>query len=239
MSHLVLVRHGQASFLEKNYDQLSPKGEAQSRLLGEYLAGHQVIFDRVYTGPKVRQRETARIAGEAYRRAGVPWPEPELLQEFDEFQAEAVIERALPGLLESDEHIRCMHREFQAATTRPAQFKTFQRLFEVVIGRWAAGELPLEGIEPWQEFVVRVERALRTFASNGKRGRRIAIFTSGGPMAVAVQHALDLSTPATLKAAWMVRNCAYSEFLFSGERFTLSSYNATPHLTDPEFLTHR
>jgi broad specificity phosphatase PhoE len=239
MSHLVLVRHGQASFLEKNYDRLSPKGEAQSRLLGEYWAGHQVIFDRVYSGPKVRQRETARIAGEAYRQAGVPWPEPELLHEFDEFQAEAVIERALPGLLESDEHIRCMHRDFQAATTRPAQFKTFQRLFEVVVGRWAAGELPLEGIEPWPDFVVRVRRALHSFTGNGTRGRRIAIFTSGGPTAVAVQHALELSTPATLKAAWMVRNCAFSEFLFSGERFTLSSYNATPHLTDPEFLTHR
>jgi hypothetical protein len=56
---------------------------------------------------------------------------------------------------------------------------------------------------------------------------------------VAMQRALDLSTEATLKAAWMVRNCSYSEFLFSAGRFTLSSYNATPHFTDPEFLTHR
>jgi broad specificity phosphatase PhoE len=239
MSHLVLVRHGQASFLEKNYDQLSAKGEEQSRLLGEYWASHGIIFDHVYSGPKVRQRDTARITGEAYRRAGLPWPEPELSQEFDEFQAEAVIERALPGLLETDEQIRCMYRDFQASTTRPAQFKTFQRLFEVVVGRWASGELPLEGIEPWSDFVVRVRRALRAFTGNGTRGRRIAIFTSGGPTAVAVQHALDLSTPATLKAAWMVRNSSYSEFLFSGERFTLSSYNATPHLTDPGFLTHR
>src|SRR6478609_3508018 len=61
----------------------------------------------------------------------------------------------------------------------------------------------------------------------------------GGPVGVAMQRALDLSTEATLKAAWMVRNCSYSEFLFSAGRFTLSSYNATPHFTDPEFLTHR
>lgn len=239
MSHLVLVRHGQASFLEKNYDQLSPKGEAQSRLLGEYWASHKIIFDRIYSGPKVRQRETARLTGEAYKKAGVPWPEPELLPEFDEFQAEAVIERALPGLIESDEHIRSMYRDFQAAATRPAQFKTFQRLFEVVVGRWAAGHLPLEGIEPWPDFVARVQLALGKFARNGTRGQRIAIFTSGGPTAVAVQHALDLSTPATLRTAWMVRNCSFTDFLFSGERFTLSSYNATPHLTDPEFITQR
>jgi broad specificity phosphatase PhoE len=239
MSHLVLVRHGQASFLEKNYDQLSPKGEQQSRLLGEYWAGRKVVFDRIYCGPKVRQRETARIAGEAYRQAGLPWPEPQLLQEFDEFQAEAVIERALPGLLETDDRIRCLYADFQAATTRPLQFKTFQQLFEVVIGRWASGELAVPDIEPWPDFVARIRRALTSFSGNGARGQRIAIFTSGGPTAVAVQHALDLSTPATLKTAWMVRNCAYSEFLFSGERFTLSSYNAIPHLTDPEFITQR
>jgi broad specificity phosphatase PhoE len=239
MSHLVLVRHGQASFLEKNYDQLSPKGEQQSRFLGQYWASHNARFDRIYSGPKVRQRETARLVGEAPRKARLPWPETELLPEFDEFQAEAVIERALPGLVETDEHIRSMYRDFQAAVTRPAQFKTFQRMFEVVVGRWAAGELPLKGIEPWPDFVVRVQRALGELAGNGARGQRIAIFTSGGPTAVAVQQALGLSTPATLKTAWMVRNSALTEFLFSGERFTLSSYNATPHLTDPEFLTHR
>ncbi|HET7873668.1 MAG TPA: histidine phosphatase family protein [Terriglobales bacterium] len=239
MSHLVLVRHGQASFLEKDYDRLSPKGERQGLLLGEYWARHKIIFEHVYSGPKLRQRHTARLAGEAYRDAGLPWPETELLPEFDEFQAEAVIDRTLPGLIENDERIRCLHREFQAATTRPAQFKTFQRLFEVVIGRWAAGELPLEGIEPWPDFVARVRGAIRKLTGNGARGRRIAIFTSGGPMAVAMQYALELSTPATLKTAWMVRNCAFSEFLFTPERFTLSFYNATPHLTDPELLTHR
>jgi broad specificity phosphatase PhoE len=239
MSHLVLVRHGQASFLEKNYDRLSAKGEQQGLLLGEYWASHKIVFEKVYSGPKVRQRETARMAGEAYRQAGLPWPELELMKEFDEFQAEAVIERALPGLIETDERIRCMYQEFQAATTRPAQFKTFQRLFEVVIGRWASGELPMEGIEPWPDFVARIRGAIRKLTGNGSRGQRIVIFTSGGPTAVAMQLALDLSTPATLKTAWMVRNSAFSEFLFTPERFSLSLYNATPHLTDPEFLTHR
>jgi hypothetical protein len=38
---------------------------------------------------------------------------------------------------------------------------------------------------------------------------------------------------------WMSRNCSYSEFLFSGERFTLSAFNAFPHLDDPALLTYR
>jgi broad specificity phosphatase PhoE len=239
MSRLFLVRHGQASFLESNYDKLSPLGEQQSRILGEYWAGLGLCFDRVYSGPRVRQQTTARIVGEAYTNAGVPWPEPVVLETFDEFQAEIVMERSLPALLERDSDIRRMHEAFKAASTRPEQFKTFQRIFEVVIGRWAEGQIPLDGIEPWAAFCSRVQHGLTQLASNGSRGQQIAIFSSGGPVGVAMQRALSLTTEATLKTAWMVRNCAYSEFLFSSGRFTLSSYNATPHLTDPGLLTHR
>lgn len=239
MSRLFLVRHGQASFLERNYDKLSAKGEEQSRILGTYWAGLKVCFDHVYSGPRVRQRETARIVGEAYKAAGLLWPEPVVLEAFDEFRAEAVMERCLPELVETDSDIRKMHQAFQGARTRPEQFKTFQQMFEVVIGRWADGKLPLEGIEPWADFSLRVQHGLAQLSANGSRGQQIVIFSSGGPVGVAMQRALDLSTEATLKAAWMVRNCAYSEFLFSVGRFTLSSYNATPHFTDPEFLTHR
>src|SRR5262249_38449676 len=239
MSRLFLVRHGQASFLERNYDQLSPRGEAQSRILGEYWTGLNLCFDRVHTGPRVRQRETARIVGEAYRQAGRAWPESEVLESFDEFQAETVIERCLPGLIEKDQDIRRMHQAFKDASTRPEQFKTFQRLFEVVIGRWAEGQIPLDGIEPWPAFCSRVQRGLAQLSSNGSRGQEIAIFSSGGPVGVAMQRALGLSTEATLKTAWMVRNCAYSEFLFSAGKFTLSSYNATPHFIDPELITYR
>src|SRR5436305_13033035 len=106
MSSLFLVRHGQASFLERNYDKLSAKGEQQSRMLGEYWTGLKLGFDRVYSGPKVRQRETARIVGEAYKRAGLPWPVPIVLPECESVQAEAVMERSLPELIESDSNVQ-------------------------------------------------------------------------------------------------------------------------------------
>ncbi len=239
MSRLFLVRHGQASFLERNYDKLSQKGELQSRILGEYWAGLKLKFDRVYSGPRVRQRETAKLAGEAYKAAGLAWPEPMVLESFNEFQAETVMERCLPELIETDPEIQRMNQAFKNATTRPEQFKTFQRMFEVVIGRWAEGQLPLENIEPWPEFCSRVQQALAELTANGNGGEQIAIFSSGGPVGVAMQRALGLATEATLKTAWMVRNCAFNEFLFSPGRFTLSSYNATPHFTDPELITYR
>lgn len=71
------------------------------------------------------------------------------------------------------------------------------------------------------------------------RGERVAIFTSGGPIGAAMQRALNLSPRDTLRITWMSRNCSYSEFLCSGERFTLSSFNSFPHLDDPSLLTYR
>jgi broad specificity phosphatase PhoE len=239
MSHLLLVRHGQASFLEENYDKLSARGEAQSRLLGEYWARHKLKLDRVLSGPRVRQQDTARWVGEAYRDAGLDWPGVETVQDFDEFRAEAVIEQALPPLIESDSGIRDMYKDFEQAEGQAQRFKTFQRMFEVIIGRWAGGNLPVPGIEPWADFCDRVQSGFARLGSNGGRGQTIVIFTSGGPTGVAMQRALQLSTQATLKTAWMVANSAYSQFLFSGNRFTLTSYNSYPHITNREFLTYR
>ena len=111
MSTLVVVRHGQASFFEDHYDRLSAIGRRQSRLLGEYWAERGITFDEVYTGPRERQIDTAMEVGEAFRGAGLAWPEPVVLPELDEYQAEAVLKQALPGLLEEHaESARCMPR---------------------------------------------------------------------------------------------------------------------------------
>jgi broad specificity phosphatase PhoE len=132
-----------------------------------------------------------------------------------------------------------MFNDFERAEGQAARFKSFQRMFEVIIGRWAAGDLPVPGIEPWSDFCDRVQSGFSRLAGNGSRGQTVVIFTSGGPTGVAMQRALQLSTQATLKTAWMVANSAYSQFLFSGNRFTLTSYNSYPHITSRDFLTYR
>ena len=84
-----------------------------------------------------------------------------------------------------------------------------------------------------------MDHGLSKLAANGGKGEQVAVFTSGGPVGVTMQRALNLSPENTLRVAWMVRNGAYSEFLFSGERFTLSSFNAFPHLEGSSLLTYR
>ena len=239
MSRLFLVRHGQASFLEQNYDKLSAIGEKQALRLGEYWAQRRVLFDHVYSGPRTRQRETARIVGDIYHATGLAWPEVEIKDEFDEYQGDWVLEAALPELAESNPQVHQLQQAFLNAGSPEEKHRTFQKLFEVVIGKWVGGEIHVPEIESWPEFCRRVQSGL-SFVCNGHgSGQNIAIFSSGGPVGVSMQRALELSPENTLKVAWMARNCSYTEFLFSGERFTLSSFNAYPHLDDPALLTYR
>jgi len=239
MGTLFLVRHAQASFLAENYDKLSELGETQARLLGEYWAGRNIVFDRACVGPCVRQKDTVKLVSEAYERAGLKFPEPLVLQEFDEYQGEAVLERSLAGLLETDARIREIHADFQSSSGSAARRATFQKLFEAVIGEWVRGAIVPQGVGTWSEFCSRVNSGLAKFLSAGGRGERVAIFTSGGPIAVAMQRALQLSPETTLQVSWMSRNSSWSEFLYAVERFTLSSFNVHGHIADPAMLTYR
>ncbi len=239
MGVLFLVRHAQATFLEQNYDKLSELGGEQARLLGAYWAQRKVIFDRACTGPCVRQKDTAKLMRDEYRKAGLKFPEPLVLPEFDEYQGEAVLVRSLPGLLKNDERIRDLHAAFQSSSNSAGRRSTFQKLFEAVIGKWVSGEIPSLGAEPWSEFCSRVNLGLAKLLAAGGRGERVAIVTSGGPIAVAMQRALNLSPQHTLQVSWMSRNCSLSEFLYSGDRFTLSAFNTHPHLNDAAMLTYR
>ena len=239
MGVAVLFRHAQASFLEPDYDKLSNLGEAQARLLGEYWARHKIVFDRACTGPCVRQKDTLAIVSAVYRTAGTPFPDPLVFQEFDEYRGEAVLDRSLPGLLETDQTIRELHSAFQSSTGATERRTTFQKLFEAIIGKWVREEICPPGVETWLEFCSRVNSGLTKCLSASSRGERVAIFTSGGPIAVAMQRALHLSAESTLKVSWMSRNSSWSEFIYSGERFALSSFNCHAHIDDAALLTNR
>lgn len=239
MAILFLVRHAQASFLELNYDKLSQLGEAQARLLGEYWAKRNVVFDRVCVGPRVRQKDTARLVSEAFERNGLTFPQPMVLSEFDEYKGEVVLARSLPVLVKNDQRIRDLHAAFESAPDSDRRRATFQKLFEAVIGKWVQGEISPQGVEAWPQFCSRVNSGLSKFLSVGRRSERVAIFTSGGPTAIAVQRALQLTPERTLQVSWMSYNTAWSEFLYDAERFTLSTFNSHGHIVDPAMLSYR
>jgi broad specificity phosphatase PhoE len=242
MSNVILVRHGQASFLEQDYDKLCPNGEEQAKLLGEYWSRRSVVFDRVYSGPRARQLETARIVGEAFRRTGLGFPETAVMNEFDEYQAEAVLRECLPQLLRVNGEIRELRSAYEdskASGDSAARRKTFEKLFEAVIRKWVAGEVTASGVESWHDFCLRVERGLAQVVRETAPAASAVIFTSAGTIGAAVRRALHLSAEDMLQITWMSRNASFTSFLASGERFTLSAFNAHPHLEEDGLLTYR
>jgi phosphohistidine phosphatase len=65
---LWLLRHGEAEPHGSAPDddrRLTERGEEQSRAAGRALAALEIVFQAVYTSPKVRARDTARLACEA------------------------------------------------------------------------------------------------------------------------------------------------------------------------------
>lgn len=239
MALLTLVRHGQASFMADNYDKLSTLGELQAAKLGQYWLQAGTVFDQVYYGPAERQIRTGEIAADVCRRAGLPFPDPIPLSEVDEYSGIEVMRTFLPGLMEKHEDIREMEAQFRTAADRDSAARLFEKLFQRITRMWVAGDLDSPEVESWANFCERVDRGIDRVRKNPTRGGRVAVFTSGGVIAAVTRSALSLSPERTLELSWASKNASYAEFLFSAERFSLSSFNNIPHLANPELITYR
>src|SRR5260370_35801963 len=177
MGHMFVVRHGQASDFEDNYDRPSTLGEKQARLLGEIWARRGLRIDRVFSGPRVRQQRTAEIAAEA---GGLP--SRVVIEELDEMGVEPLFREALPELFERHAHLRALGDAMLAAEGNEARGGAIARLFEAALQLWVRGEVKTSGVEQWIEFRARVRKALAAVRSDA-RGRRLAAFPSAGPLA--------------------------------------------------------
>jgi broad specificity phosphatase PhoE len=238
MSFLTLVRHGQASFFAEDYDRLSPLGETQAALLGDHWVRRRLTFAEIYTGPRSRQVRTAEIVGERYRQAGLPWPEPVVLPELDEYDLTGLIGKLIPDLMGKDAGFHDLVEGY-LQSKESERSRAFQRMFEVLLRHWQKVPHAIEGLEGWSVFRDRVRRGLERIRSRPGSGRQVAAFSSGGFIGTAVHLALASAEPSALEINWRIRNCSLTEFVFTRDRVTLDSMNAVPHLDDPAAWTYR
>ena len=115
MSTLYLIRHGQASFGQADYDRLSGLGEQQMRRLGEYWLQWGVKIDAVYSGSLLRQTASARCVNEIYAQAGKPLPQPVILQEFNEYETRHLLTGSLSSILAQNPEISELVKEISKA----------------------------------------------------------------------------------------------------------------------------
>jgi len=241
MSTLYLVRHGQASFGQSNYDKLSDAGAEQCVALGRFWASRGMRLDAVYAGDLVRQTESAELVRAEYEKAGLSFPPTRILAGFNEYDAQAILTGSLPDVLAGHPEIAVLLKDIspEGKPDLAGNRKTFQRVFAKVMDLWVAGRLFAEGMESWPEFVNRVNSAIDEVVSSAGSGTVAAVFTSGGSISVAVQRALKTPDREALELGWLIKNASITEFRFSGERFSLAGFNCIPHLDRPELITYR
>jgi broad specificity phosphatase PhoE len=226
-ARVVLVRHGQASAISGDYDQLSDLGREQSRLLAGHFERFAFVPDRVWVGPRKRHAQThaeAKLHG---------WPEHELVSELDEHHAVQLLVALGPSLGQRDDELGNLARE--AFTQDHGNMrKALTRVFTAIIPAWARGEVVHPDVEPFDAFRARIRRFVDRVRES--EGTSVA-FTSGGAISAIIAEAHGLDTEQLLDVMWHVKNASITEVVSRDGRLSIASMNGTPHLGEARLLT--
>lgn len=228
MTTLYLVRHGQASAGTHDYDRLSPVGQRQSELLGQWWLSQGFVPDAAHHGSLVRQRDTASLALSAHNK--LECQEHSGLNEYDH----RIIDLHYGGGCQSDN----------------AESMTFDTYLQIM-ARWRDGDKHIQPndrqadmdnatIESWSDFRLRGWQTVQALHKPGKSSRHEVYFTSGGVIATLLSTILDLDFAHTIDAIWRIRNSSITTLNFDGENARLVDFNTVPHLqaqSDPLLIT--
>lgn len=213
MSHIILVRHGQANTGardEAGYDRLSPLGHRQAAWLGDHFRDRGDAFARVWTGTLRRHVETAEAIDA--QTAGPVVRDPRL-NELAYFTMSQLL---------ADQH----------GIALPATREGFVRHLPCLFRHWQDGKL--EGApESFDQFQTRVADALAEISSAS--GRSLVV-TSGGLIGMAMRLTLRLDMAAFCHVCLSVQNTSVSSWLPLEGQLALAQFNALPHLDTPDRL---
>ncbi len=234
MSTLTLVRHGQAHPFQRENAALTAVGEAQAAKLAAFWLRNGVQFDEVYSGALPRQVRTEEVVAERFRAAGQAWPLAVRDGAWNEYDAGGVMQHLVPA----DPRLRALAAEFEHARGSPDESRGFQRMFEAAMKHWQESAVEADGVESWPAFRGRVSAAIQRLMA-GPASRRVAVFTSGGPIGFTVQSSFQSSARSFLDVNWRIRNTSITQFLFDRDRLTLDCFNSFPHLDEASLWTYR
>ena len=209
MSHITLIRHGQANSGakdEKSYDKLSALGHDQAGWLGDHLRQSETHHTRLYTGTLTRHIETAQGMDMGLE----PVRDPRL-NELEYF--------TLAALLEQQHGI-----EF------PTEQGAFTQHMPTVFTHWQEGRIE-DAPETWDSFHTRIEDALFEIAAGS--GPALVV-TSGGLISMVMAQAMGLGIPAMARIALAIVHTSMHRLFPIGGHWSPVLFNAVPHLDRPD-----
>ncbi len=225
MGEIILIRHGQASFLAADYDDLSPLGIEQARRLGSWWRDEGRQPHRIVAGGMRRHRQTAEACLEGLGRAaggsGVTI-DPDL----NEFDHEDIVAVYRPDLANHAAIAR-----FVESSPDPA--RAFQEIFRQSVARWTSGTFDAEYREPWPTFRDRCEAGFARVVRSVEQGTSVAVFTSGGPISVALHKLLGMAEEDLFDRALLHANTGHTVVrVWETGTLTPGAINEIPHLTE-------
>ncbi|MCE8009080.1 histidine phosphatase family protein [Aestuariivita sp.] len=208
MAELLVIRHGQASFGQDDYDVLSDLGRHQSRAVGALLGRIGWEPDRLVTGTLRRQKDTLTAMG-----FDAP---PEEHAGFDEYDFADLLHARFDG------QVPIVVKEDRKAHFRALRDTVF-----------AWQDAAFDGAsETYAAFAARVEAA-RRFATD-TTARRVLVVSSGGVIGQMTATVMGAPKRHMMELNLQIKNTAMTRFMFSGARFSLHEFNATPHFMSPQ-----
>jgi broad specificity phosphatase PhoE len=209
MSHITLIRHGQANSTAKDelsYDKLSDLGHRQAGRLGHYLRDTAHHHSRLYTGTLRRHIETA----DGMDTGMEPIRDPRL-NELEYFNLATLL---------SEQH----------GIDHPAEQSQFTHHLPTVFTYWRDGKL--EGApETWAAFHARVDDAMNEIAAgNGPA----LVVTSGGLISMTMAQTLQLDIAAMARMALAIMHTSMHRLFPIGGHLSPVLFNAVPHLETPD-----
>jgi broad specificity phosphatase PhoE len=213
MGSIHLIRHGQASWGSADYDQLSATGMEQSIALG-------TSWEACGWAP------TASVAGSLKRHAQTAIATIDACGEGDGYDVDA-------GWDEFDHLAIARAHDAGAMTADP---KEFQRLLNDALDGWIAGHG--EHGETYEDFVRRVMTSFEAVVADAGRGRSIAVFTSGGPIALVVSHLLTGDPSLFQRVNDVVINASVTTVIVGSTGARLLAFNESTHLPR-DLVTYR
>ncbi len=220
MASIYFIRHGQASFGSDNYDQLSPLGQRQADLSGEYFGKIGQTFDAAFSGDLSRQRET----GERVLAGCAPGMALQVDSRFNEIDNDDQVKKLLPVLTARDEKLAAIaERGFKSS-------KDYQKIIDAVFNAWVSPDCPEVGLVPWSQFRDDVYDAVRNIVVSVGSGKDTAVFSSGGTIATAVGLVLGVHSSGFYQFYEPMMNCSITRMIYSSARISLSNFNDVSHL---------
>jgi broad specificity phosphatase PhoE len=209
---LYLVRHGQASFAEENYDCLSPLGRQQSAWLGEYFAERGIVFSRVVCGTLQRQRQTARAVLDAMGCGLMAVEHPG----WNEYSGEALYKAYL-----GDEW---------AQARAKGDVRAVYRTIKAALEAWSEDKLQGTLPETWRGFGERIAAAMQSACTGLPKDANLLVASSGGAIGRGVADLLQAPARAAIELNLQFRNSGFCEIFFSQHSLRMVSMNCVPHL---------